>query len=391
MSQSRRKWPAALLAAPVALCLASGLAHAQTFDAPLVKCQSVAKPAPLTTCAPTQDPLQRGGATISDQGDVTVIVVGAAPNAKYGVSFVSNDGTQTTSIGTLKTGAGGDGALRMDALYKFGTVGAGNVVLSSTLATGAEFVTGVLISSDGLESARDFQPGLVRCTDVTVPGLLSNCGSDSLNYGHVDVENDDGALAIHVNGARPSTSYTASLVSPGGTSIALGTVGPTDSHGNATLVASTEFAAGTIGSGSIVLQSGGFNEFVSGFKVDEKFVPPAVSVSSLVVCGAVTDPDDLTCGSDPLDAGFFEVNADGQISVGLKGAEPSTNYEVYFRPLNNSGDVDTTIEVSTNSLGNALTGGKTGFPANTVASGTLVLKHTGSGQPDEFVAGFDVR
>jgi len=25
------------------------------------------------------------------------------------------------------------------------------------------------ISSNGLESARDFQPGLVRCTDVTVP------------------------------------------------------------------------------------------------------------------------------------------------------------------------------------------------------------------------------
>jgi len=391
MSQSRRKWPAALLAAPVALCLASGLAHAQTFDAPLVKCQSVAKPAPLTTCAPTQDPLQRGGATISDQGDVTVIVVGAAPNAKYGVSFVSNDGTQTTSIGTLKTGAGGDGALRMDALYKFGTVGAGNVVLSSTVATGAEFVTGVLISSDGLESARDFQPGLVRCTDVTVPGLLSNCGSDSLNYGHVDVENDDGALAIHVNGARPSTSYTASLVSPGGTSIPLGTVGKTDSHGNATLVMPAEFAAGTIGSGSIVLQSGGLNEFVSGFKVDQKFVPPAVSASSLVACSTVTDPEDLTCGSDPLDAGFYEVNAGGQISVGLKGAEPSTNYEVYFRPLDNSPDVDTSIEVSTNSLGNALTGPKTYFPADTVASGTLVLKHTGSGQPDEFVAGFDVR
>jgi len=364
------------------------LAHAQTFDAPLVRCQSVATPAALTTCAAVQDPLKRGGATISDQGEVTVVVVGAATNTTYAVSLVSNDGTQTTSIGNLKTGADGDGALRMDAFFKFGTVGAGNVVLSST--GGEEFVTGVLVSTNGLESGRDFQPALVRCTDVVAPGTLSNCGSDSLSYGRVDVENDDGALAIHVNGARPTTSYSAILLSPGGKSTALGTVGPTDSHGNATLVVRSEFAAGTIGSGSIVLQSGSTNEFVSGFKVGQKFVPPAVSVSNLVACGAVTDPNDLVCGSDPLDAGFYEVNAGGQISVTLKGAKASTNYEVYFRPIDNSGDVDTGIEVPTNTLGNAATGPKTYFGANTVASGTLVLKHTGAGQLDQFVAGYDI-
>src|SRR5208337_1746345 len=161
-------------------------------------------------------------------------------------------GSQSAPIGSLTTGAHGDGALRKDAFYKFGTVGAGNVVLSG--GSGEEFVTGVLISSDGLESARDFQPGLVRCTDVTVPGTLSSCGSDPLTSGHVDVENDDGALSIHVSGARPSTSYTASLVSPGGTTTALGTLPKTDKHGNATLIKSTEFAASTIGSGSVVLQ-----------------------------------------------------------------------------------------------------------------------------------------
>ena len=123
-----------------------------------------------------------------------------------------------------------------------------------------------------------------------------------------------------------------------------------------------EFLAGTIGSGSIVLQSGGLNEFVSGFKVDQKFVPPAVSASSLVACGSVTDPDDLTCGSDPLDAGFYEVNAGGQISVGLKGAEPSTNYEVYFRPLDNSPDVDTSIASIDQRLGNARDGSEDLFP-----------------------------
>ena len=389
MFQSRVKWPVGLLAAPVALCLASGLARAQTFDAPLVQCKSVATPASLTTCASSQDPLKRGGATISDQGDVTVLVFGAATNTKYAVSFVSNDGTQTTAIGNLTTDKNGDGAFRKDAFFKFGTVGAGNVVLSSSGSE--EFVTGISISSDGLESARDFQPGLVRCTDVTVPGTLSSCGSDPLTSGHVDVENDDGALSIHVSGARPSTSYTASLVSPGGTTTALGTLPTTDKHGNATLIEPTEFAASTIGSGSVVLQSGSTNEFVSGFKVDEKFVRPAVSASNLVECGAVTDPNDLVCGSDPLDEGSYEVNAGGQIIVKLKGAEPSTNYEVYFRPIDNSGDVDTGIEVPTGALGNATTGPKNYFLANTVASGTLVLKHTGTDQLDQFVSGYDIR
>ena len=230
MFQSRVKWPVALLAAPFALCLASGLARAQTFDAPLVQCKSVTTPTALTTCASTQDPLTRGGATISDEGDVTVIVFGAATNTTYAVSFVSGDGTQSTSIGNLKTDADGNGAIRKDAFFKFGTVGAGNVVLSS--GGGEEFVTGISISSNGLESRRDFQPGLVRCTDVTVPGTLSGCGSDSLTSGRVDVENDDGAMSIHVSGARPSTSYTAILRSPsGGTPITLGTVGPTDKAG----------------------------------------------------------------------------------------------------------------------------------------------------------------
>ena len=389
MFQSRPKWPAALLAAPVALCVASGLARAQTFSAPLDQCKAVTTPAALANCAPVQDPLKRGGATISDEGDVTVLVFGAASNATYAVSFVSSDGSQSTSIGNLKTDAKGDGAFRKDAFFKFGTVGAGNVVLSN--GGSEEFVTGISTSSDGLESGRDFQPGLVRCTDVRVPGTLSSCGSDSLTRGHVEVENDDGALAIHVSGARPATSYTAILRSPGGATTALGTVGPTNSAGNGTLIVPAEFAPSTIGSGSIALQSGSTDEFVSGFKVDEKFVRPKVSVSSLVECGVVTDPNDLVCGDDSLDEGGYEVNAGGQIIVKLKGAEPSTNYEVYFRPIDNSGDVDTGIEVPTNALGNAVTRPKNFFAASTVASGTLVLKHTGADQLDQFVSGYDIR
>ena len=87
------------------------------------------------------------------------------------------------------------------------------------------------------------------------------------------------------------------------------------------LIVPAEFAANTIGSGEIVLQSGSTNEFVSGFKVDQKFVRPAVSASNLVPCGSVTDPILANCGSDPLDRGSYEVNAAGQINVTLEGRE----------------------------------------------------------------------
>jgi hypothetical protein len=390
MFQSPAKWPAALLAVPVALCLGAGLARAQTFDAPLEQCKAVTTPAALTTCASVQDPLVGGGATITDEGDVTVTVLGAATNTSYNVSFVSNDGTQSTTIGSLKTGADGNGALRKEAFFKFGTVGAGNVVLTST--SGEEFVTGLTVASKGIETRRDYQPGLVRCTDVTVPGTLTNCGSDSLTSGRVFVEEDDGALLIYVNGARPSTSYTAILLSPTGASTPLGTVGPTNSAGNATLIVNPAFPANTIASGEVVLQSGGTNEFVSGFKVDQKFVRPKVSASYLEPCGSVTDPILSNCGSDPLNEGSYHVNAAGDISVQLSGASPSTNYELFFRPLDNSGDTDTGIAIATNALGDAATGPKSfsAFTKGTTASGTFVVKHQGTDDLDQFVAGYEI-
>ena len=168
----------------------------------------------------------------------------------------------------------------------------------------------------------------------------------------------------------------------------LGTVGPTNKAGSATLIENAEFAASEIASGSIVLQSSSTDEFESGFKVDEKFVPPAVSVENFVPCEDVTDPILSDCGTHPLDNGAYEVNAQGQISVSLKGADPSTNYEVFFRPLDDSGDVDTGIKVATNAAGNGAVGSKSFFTANTVASGTLVVKRQDTESEDQFVAGF---
>ena len=384
----RLKRSVALLLTPLALWIAPGSARAQTFSAPLVQCKSVTQPAALATCPATNDPLKEGIASINNMGDVTVGITGAATNTTYAVSFVSGDGTQSTSLGSLKTDHKGNGALRRDAFFKFGTVGGGNVVLSN--GANEEFVTGLSISTNGLESGPDFQPGLVRCADVQVPATLSGCGSDPLTSGRVDLENDDGALSIHVHGAKPGQSYGAILRSPDGASTKLGTVGPADRHGDATLVVSDAFAADTIGSGSVVLQTGGTDQFVSGFKVDQKFVPPPVAVSNLVRCADVTDPVLTACGSDPLDSGGYEVNATGGVIVKLTGAEPSTNYELWFRPLDDSGDVDTGLAIPTNALGDDVAGPKTFFTANTVASGTFVVKQNGAGEPDQFVAGYEL-
>jgi hypothetical protein len=116
-------------------------------------------------------------------------------------------------------------------------------------------------------------------------------------------------------------------------------------------------------------------------------VRPSVSGSNLVPCGSVTDPILPNCGSDPLDHGSYQVNAVGDVDVKLVGASPSTNYELFFRPLDNSGDVDTMIAVPTNTFGDADTGMKPFFKANTVASGTFVVK---SGTLDEFDPGYEL-
>jgi hypothetical protein len=206
------------------------------------------------------------------------------------------------------------------------------------------------------------------------------------------VEQADGAALIQVSGARPSTSYTASLVSPSGTSLAIGTVGPTGGAGNATFVLDSPnavFPNGIDASGEVVLQNGSTNEFVSGFKVDQKFVHPKVSASTLEPCGSVTYPAPLAnCGSDPLDSGSYKVETGGLISVTLSGATPSTNYEAWFRPLDNTGDVDTGISLATNAEGNAQAKPKQFFAKNTVAAGTIVIKEQGSTE-DQFVAGYD--
>ena len=141
-----------------------------------------------------------------------------------------------------------------------------------------------------------------------------------------------------------------------------------------------------------MLQRSSLDQFVTGFKVDVKFVPPPTSVSSLVPCGEVINlgPSSLSnCGDDPLAQGAYEVNAEGQVAIEIVGAAPSTNYEVFFRPLDDTGDVDTGVALPTNAQGNGAARKSGVFPAGSVNSGTLVVKQS-TGTTDEFVAGFKV-
>jgi len=376
-----------LIVAPFILLADHGSARAQGFAAPLVPCNSVAVPAALS-CPGTSDPLKNGFASINAMGDVTVVVTGAATNTSYTATFVANDSSSSTTLGSLMTGPKGNGYLRALAFFKFGTVGAGNIVIDN--GANEEFVTGFTVSTSGFPTAADFQPGLVRCADVVVPDALAACGSDPLTNGSAEIEQSDWALRIRVHGATPGESYTAVLQPPSGSALPLGTVGPTNSHGDAKLDVANKFPAETIGSGQIILQRSGANQFVSGFKVNQKFVPPPVAASNLVPCGQVTDPTLSSCGSDPLDVGLYEVNRQGQLTVKLVGAAPSTNYEVFFRPLDNSGDTDTTVAVPTNALGNATVAGKKVFSSGTVAAGSFVLKEQSDETHDQFVAGFNI-
>ncbi len=95
--QSRVRGPAVVLGATMALWLSPGLARAQSFSASLDQCKAVVAPNTLANCAAVQDPLKRGIAAISDQGGVTVTIIGAATNTTYAVSI-----SQATAVRRLR-------------------------------------------------------------------------------------------------------------------------------------------------------------------------------------------------------------------------------------------------------------------------------------------------
>jgi hypothetical protein len=381
--RGRLKLLAALVVAAAAFGVAQGSACAFSFSAPLVQCSAVTTPAALSNCG--SDPFGKGVATINDEGDVEVEVTGAAASQTYAILFRSPNGASSTQItDKFVTDAKGHGRIRKENFFVLGKVGAGNLALTRSGLD--QYVTGLAVASSPAHGGPGLVPALVRCADVNVPAALASCGSDPLTRGSVDIEGDDGDLTIQVHGAAAAKSYTAVLRAPNGTEHALGTVN-TDSKGAGVLIQSSAFAAGTIGSGTVVLERAGSDQYFSGFKVTEKSKPPTVSQASLVRCSDVSTSNLANCGSDPLDQGNAQIVANGQVHVVITGAEASISYEVFFRPIDNSGDLDTGLSLNTGPDGNA-NGSIFFFKSNTIGSGNVVLKRTGL---DQFVTGFDIR
>jgi hypothetical protein len=141
----------------------------------------------------------------------------------------------------------------------------------------------------------------------------------------------------------------------------------------------------------VVLTRNGFDQAYSGFRVSLKPRPKPAATSGLVQCIPATGEGALSanCGADPLAAGSAVLSQNGVLKVSLTGAAPSTDYEVFFRPINSSGadDVDTKIAITTDTSGDGK-GSATIAPAGTVGSGNFVVKE---GDSDEFLSGFTIK
>ena len=363
------------------------------FSAPLVECTQVTKPAALTTCASSQDPLTRGVVTVDDEGNLDIVVVGGGAGQMYQAVFRSPDGSTSLALATVSTGPKGNASVSKNLFFGFGKAGAGSVALIRN--GGDQYVTGIKVEAAGANtSGPDFHSQFAACKAISIPSTLSKCGTDAFKGGFVEVESDSGDQTIQINGGAANTTYSVVLRSPnGGTELALGSV-PTDSKGNGQVVINNAIAPGTIASGTVVAKSGSADEAFGGFRVTRKPKPKPVAITGLVRCIDVNDPAALNdqnsaCGTDSLSSGSAVINSTGQLAVNISGAPATTKYEVFYRPIDSDGslDKDTKISLTTDANGNAKGSGP--FAASgQVGSGNIVVKGSGF---DQFLSGFTVK
>lgn len=111
-----------------------------------------------------------------------------------------------------------------------------------------------------------FEAGLVRCAEVNQPTPLRNCGTDGLQGGTAEIS-EVGEVEVTVVMAAPNVTYDVVYRSLDGSSQRpIGQL-RTDASGNGYLDTEHFFAPNHIGSGNIVLRRGGFDQFLTGFKV----------------------------------------------------------------------------------------------------------------------------
>ena len=227
------------------------------FSAPLLECAQVTVPAALSNCG--SDPLTRGVASIDNEGNLDVTLVGAGSAEAYQIVFRSPDGTQSVSLGMVTTGAGGNASKEESVAFALGKVGAGNIVLTRTGMD--QYVTGIHVSASGApQSGPDTHVELSACSDVNIfTNPLSNCGTDAFKNGTAEFESNSGAIDIQVTGAAANATYAAILRPVTGTALALGMI-TTNSRGvGQTPVSTTPIAFSTFASGTVVLTRNGMD------------------------------------------------------------------------------------------------------------------------------------
>jgi hypothetical protein len=113
----------------------------------------------------------------------------------------------------------------------------------------------------------------------------------------------------------------------------------------------------------------------------------------LVQCSAVTSPAKIaSCGSDPLNGGGVAIFSDGEVTVTVAGAAPSTQYLVEFAAPDNSA-LTKIGALTTNSKGNGDFDKEVAFALNTVGAGNIVLINNGATSEagkDEFYSGLAI-
>ena len=383
----------AALAMGAAVWTVPGAARAD-FVGPLAQCTQVTQPAALTTCAGSQDPLTGGNVVIDQTGNLDLVVIGAGGNATYSIVFRSVDGN-TFTIGSVTTGPNGNANKLKYAAIPFGKDAAGSVVL--TRSGGDQFTTSLLVRpAMSMVTRASFHVDLMGCKEVSDPKPITGCGTDSFKSGSVDVRSDTGAVTVQVNGAEADATYDVFLRAPsGGSTLSLGTVGPTNAMGDATASSAT-VSASTLAAGTIVLSRDSADQAYGGVRVTEKQPKNPISGSRLVQCQEINFPPSATpansgdtCGTDPLITGSTALGQAGTLTVSLTGAAASTKYEVFFRPIDTTGsaDVDTGISLTTNAKGDGKASGSAATSGD-IGAGSFVVKNAGV---DEFFAGFSIK
>lgn len=239
------------------------------FEAALVRCSEVIWPTVPSTCG--SDPLRWGTASINRQGKVQIKIFGAQPNSVYNAVYRSLNGSTERPLREMRTNAAGNANAELTGFFRLNDVGAGTLVLKREGLD--QFLTGFIIEPEEPDevSQPNLEAGLVRCSEVNQPTTLSNCGTDRLLEGRAEIGEDVGVseVEVRVAGAEPNATYTVVFRSPDGmTNVPIGTLS-TDGRGLGKLEVEGLFAEGHVGSGNIVLQRDGVDQFITGFKVSQ--------------------------------------------------------------------------------------------------------------------------